>query len=276
MPAYWSDERVLWVDAGSTIFAVDRPVQTMMLTPIATGVYPGAYRRARGCNRVMKTRAVMRAARAAVRKADNCMYHGEKLNAITHLVAAVLALVGAVVLVVLAALGGDPWKVVSVSIYGLTLVLLYTFSVLYHSLRGRAKVILQKLDHQSIYLLIAGSYTPFCLVTLRGGWGWSLFGVVWGLAVIGSLQEFWADKARILSVVIYLVMGWAVVVALVPLHKALGPAGFAWLVAGGLFYTLGIVFYALDARVTHFHGVWHLFVMAGSAAHYVAILFYVI
>jgi hemolysin III len=204
------------------------------------------------------------------------MHHGEKFNAITHLVGAVLALVGAVVLVVLAARDGDPWKVVSVSVYGLTLVLLYTFSVLYHSLRGRAKGVLQKLDHQGIYLLIAGSYTPFCLVTLRGAWGWSLFGVVWGLAVMGSLQEFRADKARILSVVIYVVMGWAAVVALVPLHEALGSAGFAWLVAGGLFYTLGIVFYALDARVTHFHGVWHLFVMAGSAAHYVAVLRYVI
>jgi hemolysin III len=204
------------------------------------------------------------------------MYHGEKLNAITHLVAAALALAGAVVLVVLAALDGDPWKVVSVSIYGFALVLLYAFSVLYHSLRGRAKGILQKLDHQSIYLLIAGSYTPFCLVTLRGVWGWSLFGVVWGLAVIGSLQEFRADKARILSVVIYVVMGWAVVVALVPLRQALGTAGFAWLVAGGLFYTVGIVFYALDARIKHFHGVWHLFVMAGSAAHYVAILRYVV
>ena len=204
------------------------------------------------------------------------MYQGEKLNAITHLVAAALALAGAVVLVVLAALDGDAWKVVSVSIYGLTLVLLYTFSVLYHSLRGRAKSVMRKLDHQSIYLLIAGSYTPFCLVTLRGVWGWSLFGVVWGLAVIGSLQEFWADKARILSVVIYVVMGWAVVVALGPLRQALGPAGFSWLVAGGLFYTLGIVFYALDTRIRHFHGIWHLFVMAGSAAHYVAILRYVI
>lgn len=204
------------------------------------------------------------------------MYRGERLNAITHLVAAALALAGTVVLVVLAARSGDPWKVVSVSIYGSTLVLLYTFSVLYHSLRGRAKSVFQKLDHQSIYLLIAGSYTPFCLVTLRGVWGWSLFGVVWGLAVIGSLQEFWADKARILSVVIYVVMGWAVVVALVPLRQALGTAGFSWLVTGGLFYTLGIVFYALDARIRHFHGIWHLFVMAGSAAHYVAILRYVI
>ncbi len=204
------------------------------------------------------------------------MYYGEKLNAITHLVAATLALAAAVVLVVVAALGGDPWKVVSVSIYGLTLVLLYAFSVLYHSLRGRAKSVMQKLDHQSIYLLIAGSYTPFCLVTLRGVWGWSLFGTVWGLAVIGSLQEFWADKARILSVVIYVVMGWAAVVALVPLRQALGSAGFSWLVAGGLFYTVGIVFYALDERIKHFHGIWHLFVMAGSAAHYVVILCYVV
>ena len=205
------------------------------------------------------------------------MYYGEKLNAFTHLGGAVLALLGAVVLVVLAALDGDPWKVVSVSVYGLTLVLLYTFSTLYHGLRGRAKNVLQRLDHQSIYLLIAGSYTPFCLVTLRGPWGWSMFGVVWGLAVLGGLQEFWArSEARILSVVIYVVMGWAAVVALVPLYRALGSAGFAWVVAGGLCYTVGIVFYALDSRLTHAHGVWHLFVLAGSATHYVAVLRYVL
>ena len=205
------------------------------------------------------------------------MYYGEKLNAFTHLGGAVLALLGAVVLVVLAALEGDPWKVVSVSVYGLTLVLLYTFSTLYHGLRGRAKNVLQRLDHQSIYLLIAGSYTPFCLVTLRGPWGWSLLGVVWGLAVLGGLQEFWArSEARILSVVIYVVMGWAAVVALVPLYRALGSAGFAWVVAGGLCYTVGIVFYALDSRLAHAHGVWHLFVLAGSATHYVAVLRYVL
>jgi hemolysin III len=205
------------------------------------------------------------------------MYKGEKFNAITHLAGAVLALAGTVVLIVFAAFSGDAWKVVSVSIYGLTLLLLYSFSTLYHSLRGRAKPVLRKLDHQSIYLLIAGTYTPFCLVTLRGPWGWSLFGVVWGLAVLGALQELWTrSQARILSVVIYVVMGWAVVVALLPLYRALGPAGFAWVVAGGLFYTVGIVFYALDKRIAHFHGVWHLFVLAGSAAHYVAILGYVV
>jgi hemolysin III len=205
------------------------------------------------------------------------MYYGEKFNALTHLVGAVLALAGAVVLVVLAALGGDPWKVVSVSIYGVTLVLMYTFSVLYHSLRGRAKNVLRELDHQSIYLLIAGSYTPFCLVSLRGAWGWSLLGVVWGLAALGGLQELRPKNgARILSVVIYVLMGWVALVALVPLLKALGTGGFGWVAAGGLFYTIGIVFYALDSRLAHAHGIWHLFVMAGSVTHYVAILRYVV
>ena len=205
------------------------------------------------------------------------MYYGEKFNAVTHLVAAVLALVGAIVLVVLAAVGGDPWKVVGVAIYGVTLLLLYSFSTLYHSLRGRAKNVLRELDHQSIYLLIAGSYTPFCLVTLRGPWGWSLLGIVWGLAVLGSLQELrQRSGARVLSVVIYLLMGWVVLVALVPLRQALGPAGFAWVAAGGMFYTVGIVFYALDTRLTHAHGVWHLFVIAGSVTHYFAILHYVL
>lgn len=205
------------------------------------------------------------------------MYYGEKFNAVTHLVGAALALAGAVVLVVLAAVGGDPWKVVGVAIYGVTLVLLYTFSTLYHSLRGRAKNVLRALDHQSIYLLIAGSYTPFCLVTLRGPWGWSLFAVVWGLALLGSLQELRPkNPARIRSVLIYVLMGWVVLVALLPLLRALGPAGFAWVAAGGLFYTAGIVFYAIDSRFSWAHGIWHLFVLAGSVAHYVAILLYVV
>lgn len=205
------------------------------------------------------------------------MYDGEKFNAITHLVAAALALPAATVLIVLAAMDGDAWKVVSVSIYGLSLVLLYTFSTLYHSVRGRAKIVLRKLDHQSIYLLIAGSYTPFCLVTLRGPWGWSLFGVVWGLALIGGLQELWPiGKERILSVVLYVVMGWVALVAVVPLLGVLRAAGFAWVATGGVLYTLGIVFYALDKRLPWAHGVWHLFVLAGSAAHYFAVLHYVL
>jgi len=205
------------------------------------------------------------------------MYYGEKFNSITHLVGALLALVGTVVLIVLAANDGDVWKVVSVSIYGATLIILYSCSALYHSFRGRAKVILRELDHHSIYLLIAGSYTPICLVTLRGPWGWSLFGVVWGLAVFGISQEFvFKNTTRILSLVIYVVMGWVAVVALVQILNAMGVAGFAWLVAGGLFYTIGIVFYVIDTRLKHAHGIWHLFVLAGSAAHYVAILRYVL
>lgn len=205
------------------------------------------------------------------------MYYGEKFNALTHLVGAVLALVGTTVLIVLAGQTGDPWKVVSFSLYGVTLVLLYSFSAAYHSFRGRTKTILRKLDHHSIYLLIAGSYTPFCLVTLRGPWGWSLLGLVCGLAALGSLLELRPQTgARPLSVLIYVVMGWVALVALVPMLKVLGPAGFAWVAAGGLFYTIGIVFYVLDTRLTHAHGIWHLFVLAGSAAHYFAILRYVL
>lgn len=203
--------------------------------------------------------------------------HEEKFNAVTHFAGAVLALAGAVVLIFAAAQGGDPWKVVSVSIYGVMLVLLYSFSTLYHSLSGQAKNILRELDHHGIYLLIAGTYTPFCLVTLRGPWGWSLFGAVWGLAVLGSLQELRPKNgARTMSVVIYVVMGWVALVALVPLLNSLGAAGFAWLAAGGVFYTTGIAFYALDTRVSYAHGIWHLFVLAGSTAHYVAILRYVL
>ncbi len=205
------------------------------------------------------------------------MYHGEKFNAWTHLVGAALALAGAVWLLMLALPGGDPWKVFSVAVYGVTLVILYSASTLYHSVRGRAKRILQKLDHLSIYLLIAGSYTPFCLVTLRGPWGWSLFAIVWALAVGGMLQEIKPrSEARVMSLVIYAVMGWIVLVAIKPLIAGLGMAGFIWLAAGGVLYTVGIIFYAFDERFRHWHGIWHLFVMAGSLAHFIAILRYVL
>lgn len=205
------------------------------------------------------------------------MYHGEKLNAWTHLVGALLAVAGSAVLIAVAALGGDPWKIVSVSIYGVTLVLLYSASTLYHSMQGRAKEVLQKLDHHGIYLLIAGTYTPFCLVSLRGAWGWWLFGVIWSLAAVGVLQELRKnDGPRALSMFIYIVMGWAAVAALVPLRAALGTAGFAWLAAGGVVYTIGIVFYVLDARLRHAHGIWHVFVIGGSALHYFTVLYYVL
>ena len=154
------------------------------------------------------------------------MYHGERFNAWTHLVGAVLALVGAVWLLLLASASGDGWKQVSVAIYGVTLVLLYSTSTLYHSVQGPAKRLMQKLDHLSIYLLIAGSYTPFCLVSLHGPWGWSLFATVWCLALIGMLQEIKPrSEARVLSLVIYAVMGWIVLVAVQPLLVALGREG---------------------------------------------------
>ena len=205
------------------------------------------------------------------------MYYGERFNAWTHLVGALLALTGATWLIVTTSLRADAQAITSVSIYGAALVLLYAISTIYHSVRGRAKRIWQKCDHLSIYLMIAGSYTPFCLISLRGAWGWSLFGVVWGLAVLGMLQEIKPrSEARVLSLVIYAVMGWAVLVATGPLLEALGTAGFVWLAAGGLLYSVGIVFFVLDARVRHFHGIWHLFVIAGSLMHYIAILGYVL
>jgi hemolysin III len=204
------------------------------------------------------------------------MYQGERFNSITHLVGAVAALAGCAVLVVFASMQGDPWKIISFSIYGLTLFLLYLFSVLYHSLRGDAKKVFRRLDHLAIYLLIAGTYTPLTLVTLNGSWGWSIFGTVWGLALIGMMVEFIPQKKRIIPVIIYLVMGWICLVALKPLLQALPLAGFWWLLAGGLFYTFGIGFYAFDKKVKHFHGIWHLFVLAGSICHYFTVLLYVL
>ena len=206
------------------------------------------------------------------------MYKGEWFNSISHLVGAVAALVGLVIVVVEAALQGDPWKIVSFSVYGVTLFSLYTISTLYHSLQGRAKRIFRKLDHLSIYWLIAGTYTPFTLVTLRGsgGWGWTIFGIIWGLALVGLALETLPQKGnRVLSVVVYVLMGWLVLVALKPLLAALPVAGFCGLLLGGIFYTGGLVFFFYDEKVRHFHGIWHLFVLAGSISHYLTILFYV-
>jgi hemolysin III len=204
------------------------------------------------------------------------MSDGERLNAITHLVGTTLALAGLVVLVVQAARLGDPWKIVSFSVYGATLVVLYFFSTLYHSIRGKTRTIFQKLDHAAIYLLIAGTYTPFTLVTLRGAWGWSLFGVIWALALIGIIQDLlMAAKKRIGSVALYLLMGWLALIAIRPLAQALPAAGLAWMIAGGLFYTIGVLFYALDKRLVYGHGIFHFFVLAGSACHYFTILLYV-
>jgi hemolysin III len=204
------------------------------------------------------------------------MYRGERFNGYTHLAGAILAAAGAATLITLASLKGDALRIVSFSVYGAALFFLYLISTLYHSLRGRAKDVFRKLDHVAIYLLIAGTYTPFALVTLHGAWGWTLFGAIWSLAVVGIVQELWIAKgARVLSLVIYVVMGWLALVALVPLFRALDWHGLAWVVGGGVVYTGGIVFYLFDERFRHWHGIWHLFVLAGSATHFTAIVMFV-
>ncbi len=205
------------------------------------------------------------------------MYHGERLNSWSHLIGAAFAISGLIVLLTFAGMTGDPWKIVSVAVYGSTLVLLYVISTLYHSLSGKAKAVFQRLDHCAIYLLIAGSYTPFALVTLRGPLGWTLFGVNWGLAIFGIVQEnILGKRTRILSLGIYVVMGWLIIFAIKPLMAALPAAGMTWLAAGGVVYTLGIVFYVLDTRIPHGHGIWHLFVLGGSLCQFISILFYVV
>ncbi len=197
-------------------------------------------------------------------------------NSITHGVGAVFAVTGAIYLVLRAA-RGSAWVFVSCVVFAATLVLVYVCSTLYHSMvRTRARHVFHVLDHAAIYLLIAGTYTPFTLVSLRGTVGWILFAIVWTLAIAGVIfKSFAVGKFAVASALVYLFQGWVVVVAVRPLAQAIGPHGLIWLGAGGIAYTLGIVFFALD-RTRFFHAVWHLFVLAGSAAHYFAILFYVV
>jgi hemolysin III len=197
-------------------------------------------------------------------------------NAITHGIGAVFAVVGAVYLIA-ASTRGTAWLVVSCAVFGSTLVLVYICSTLYHSLvRTRARHVLHVLDHSSIYLLIAGTYTPFTLITLHGPVGWLLFGVEWSLAIAGVIfKSFAVGQFAVASALVYLFQGWFVVFAFRPLLHAIGWHGIMWMGAGGLAYTLGIVFFALD-RLRYFHATWHVFVLAGSVAHYFAILFYVV
>ena len=197
-------------------------------------------------------------------------------NSISHGIGLFLAIVGAVFLI-LASMRGDGWVVASCSVFSATLVLVYLFSTLYHSLVvTRARHVFQILDHSAIYLLIAGTYTPFTLVPLRGVTGWWLFGFVWTLAIAGVVfKSLLIERFAVASAVVYLLQGWVIVLAVRPLYHAIGGHGLAWLVAGGVFYSLGIVFFALD-RKPYFHAVWHLFVLAGSVAHYFAVLFYVV
>lgn len=202
---------------------------------------------------------------------------GEEIaNSITHGIGAGLSIAGLVVLVVSAARLGDPWCVVSFSIFGASLIMLYVISTLYHALHHPgAKHVFKILDHASIYFLIAGTYTPFTLVSIRGAWGWTLFGIIWGLAIIGIVfKALFIDKNKKLSLVIYILMGWLVLIALRPMLANVAFGGILWLTIGGLLYTGGVIFYRLKS-VRYMHTVWHLFVLGGSFCHFFAILLYV-
>jgi len=201
----------------------------------------------------------------------------ELANSLTHGTGLALSVGGCAVLVTLAALRGNAWHLVACSVYGATLVCLYTASTVYHSVRSRRwKRILRVVDHSSIYLLIAGTYTPFTLVSLRGAWGWTLFGTVWGLTVAGILfKVWWVDHFPILSTLVYLAMGWLVLIAVKPVLAMMPLAAIAWLLAGGLLYTAGVAFFAWQ-RLPYHHAIWHVFVLGGSVCHYFAVLYYVL
>ena len=204
------------------------------------------------------------------------MYHGERFNGYTHAAGVVLAVGGAGTLIATAAMRNDPWRMVSFSIYGATLVLLYLASTIYHSTRGRTKEFFRKLDYIAIYLLIAGSYTPFAMVSLDRFWGRPLLMAVWALAAVGIVQEiFVARGARITSLAIYFFMGWIGLVAFQPLAASLTVDGLKWLLASGFIYTIGVFFYLFDEKYPHWHGIWHLFVLGGSATHFLAVFRFV-
>lgn len=199
----------------------------------------------------------------------------ELANSITHGIGFVLSVAGLIVLVVSASMHGDPYMVVSFSIYGASLVALYLASTFYHSFHSpRLKHNLRILDHCAIYLLIAGTYTPFTLLNLRGPVGWSLFGTIWGLAALGIILKFWhIGRYPILTPLIYVAMGWVGAIAVKPSIEAIPPMGMSLLVAGGITYTVGVIFYALE-KLPYNHAIWHMFVLSASAMHFFAILFY--
>lgn len=203
---------------------------------------------------------------------------GEEIaNSITHGIGAGLSVAGLTLLVALAAIYGDVWRVVSFSIYGSSLVLLYLASTLYHSIQHpKVKRILRIFDHSAIYLLIAGTYTPFTLVSLRGPWGWTLFGLVWGLALLGiAFKTVFIGRYEKLATAAYVLMGWLVVIAFKQMLVAIPPGGIVWVVIGGVVYTLGVLFYAWE-KLPYNHAIWHLFVLGGSACHFFAILLHVL
>ncbi len=202
----------------------------------------------------------------------------EIVNSVIQGLGLILSIMGLVMLVMVARLRGNTWHIISCSVYGTTLVLLYLSSTLYYSFQDvQVRHILRIFDHSSIYLLIAGTYTPFTLVSLQGTLGWILFNTIWCLAVIGILFKcfYGCESFQILSVVFYILMGWLVVVAIKPLLAAISMSGFLWLLAGGLCYTTGVFFFAFK-RIPYNHAIWHMFVLAGSFCHFFAVFFYVL
>jgi len=198
----------------------------------------------------------------------------EITNAIIHGIGLGLAIAALIILIILATIYGDPWYIVGFSIYGSTLVILYLASTLYHSFpRGKSKEILRIVDHSSIFLLIAGTYTPIILTSLRGTLGWTIFAIVWGIAFAGIILKFiWINKFKILSTILYLLMGWLVIIAIKPLIAALNDISLIFLIMGGLFYTIGVIFFAWRS-LKYSHAIWHLFVLAGSICHFFTILY---
>lgn len=208
------------------------------------------------------------------------MHHGERLNSISHLVGAVLALVGLGALLTVAIQSGDAWRMFSFSVFGATLVLLYTMSTLYHSFPpSPTKKLFKLLDHVCIYLLIAGTYTPLVLVLMRNASGYTILGLVWGLAFIGIASEIYlkGKAVKVAQMVIYLAMGWACTLDLESIRQVMSEDAFAWVAWGGMAYTSGVVFYVLDkmGKLNHAHGIWHFFVLAGSGCHFVAVVAYI-
>ncbi|PRR79694.1 hemolysin-III related [Clostridium liquoris] len=197
----------------------------------------------------------------------------EIINAITHGIGAGLSIAALVILIVFSALKGTVWHVVSFSIYGATLVILYLESTLYHSItNGKVKKLFRKFDHMSIFLLIAGTYTPFCLTILRGKLGWTIFGIVWGCTVLGViLKAFYTGKKELVSTILYIVMGWLIIIAIKPLYLSMTFKGFMFLLIGGVLYTAGTYFFSKD-EIPYNHGIWHLFVMAGSICHFFSVM----
>jgi hemolysin III len=214
--------------------------------------------------------------RAAARHSEYTV--GEEIaNAVSHGIGVALSAAALALMVVFASLYGNAWHIVSTAVFGATLIILYTSSTLYHSLRHpTAKHVFRVLDHACIYLLIAGTYTPFTLVTLRGPWGWSMFGAVWAMAVLGmACEAFWVHRPDWLSVLVYVLMGWIVIVAIRPLLAQLPRPGIWLLVAGGISYTAGTAFY-VTTRLRYMHSIWHLWVLGGSVCHCLAVILYVI